>query len=306
MTPSPPPLWLGALSVRDWFRVLWRFVLDFGRNDLSLMAAGVAFFAMLALFPGIAALVSFYGILADPTAIKTNMVLLKPLMPDNVYPLLDRQVSMLLRTDQSALGAASLISLVFATWSARAGITALLTGLERIGGISRERSLLRSLGLAYLMTLLLILVGIVAVVSVVFVPTILALLPLGTAASVAAHIGQWAVAILTILIGIGLVYRYSSLSNMRRPPLITPGSIVATLLWLWASLLLSAYLRNFGYYNEIYGSLGAVIALLLWFYVGAYVVLIGAELNAEAETYLRGQSKLQSDFLAQSPSDEEG
>ena len=274
-----------GFSLRDWLATFRRVAAGIGQKNLSLLSAGVAFFAMLALFPGIAATISIFGYVSDPIAVQDNMQVLRPILPDQVFRLLNQQVYSIVSARRDALGIASVVSVLLAIWSARAGVGAVIMGLNAIGHEPDDRSFLGNMVVAYALTVLLIFVTVVAVGVVVIIPTILSFFPLGGAAAVTVETARWVVTLVMGLMGIGALYRYGPSRRNRRLPVISLGNIVASLLWVVGSVLVSAYLGNIANYNQIYGSLGAVIALLMWFYVSAFVVLLGAELNAEIEAH---------------------
>jgi len=158
------------------------------------------------------------------------------------------------------------------------GVAALIRGLNAIFDVP-DRSGLRHLGVALLLTLGLVGMGIVAMLAVVVAPVVIALLPLGPTEAMALTAIRWIVALGVIVLGLGLLFRWGPNRGGDRPRLITPGSLLVAPLWLAASAALSAYVAGFGTYNEVYGSIGVVIVLLLWFWVSAYLVLLGAALD---------------------------
>ncbi len=255
---------------------IWRLV---GERNLGLIAAGVGFFAMLAIFPAVAAIIAVWGFMADPVVIDVQMSELQRFLPTDAYGLLNGQVDALIAANESTLGWATLISTAAALWSARAGVAALIEGVNAVHGTLNRNGffhVLASLGL----TFALIGVVIVALIAVIVLPLILAFVPLGGLAGFALWVVKWGLALSMVSMGIGLVYRYGLNVTGPRPPLLSPGLVMAVLLWALVSTGFSFYLSNFGSYNRIYGSIGAVIALLMWFYLSAYVVMLGAALNA--------------------------
>ena len=272
-----------AFTFGDWRTVLGRVVQQIGDKQVSLIAAGVAFFAMLALFPAITATISIFGYLSDPVAVRETLDLVEPVIPRDVFRLVDAQVIKLVYAERGALGVASLISLFFAIWSARAGILAMIQGLNVLTRHLRPRNFLWELAVAYMLTMVLIAVTLIAVASVIVIPALLAFFPLGGYAGLIVDVLRWALAVVAVLVGIGMLYRYGPSRRHRRFSVVTIGSVLAALLWILASVCFSIYLANFSSYNQVYGSLGAVIALLMWFYLSAFVVLIGGALNAEIE-----------------------
>lgn len=288
-------------SLWEWIGIFRDATQRIGDHNLSLISAGVAFFSMLALFPAIAAMISLYGFLSDPYAVQANLVLLEPLLPKEVYKIISAQVNTLLETSSSTLGITSVISILLAIWSARTGVFAMITGLNVVYRAPTRRNFFRRVVLAYLLTFLLIAVGIVSIAAVVIVPTIIAYFPIGPLASKAIHVLRLLIALSTILLGIGILFRYGPNLKKNRVRLLSVGSVVSALLWIAGSSLFSFYLSNFGKYNEVYGSLGAVVAMLIWFYLSAWVVFLGAELNAEIAHHKEfgpdGRKEDEGDFL---------
>jgi membrane protein len=271
------------IALRSAFAVFRRI----GERNVGLISAGVAFFAILAIFPGIAAVIALFGFLADPAVIREQMAVLQDFAPPEVYRLLTAQVNALLGATQSTLGWTTLFSTLAALWSARAGVGALQRGLNAIyGGEMRSGfwQIVSALGL----TVALVGVVLVALLAVVVAPVVLAYLPLGPLSGLALSVLPWAVALGVMFWGLGLVYRYGpnlghAAERRAMGRRTAPGVILAVVVWAAASIGFSLYLTNFGTYNQVYGSIGAVIALLMWLYIGAFVVLLGACLNAEMD-----------------------
>ena len=253
-----------------------------GDRHLSLIAAGVAFYAMLAVFPGVAALIAIWGFLSDPALIEAQMQPLARFVPREAFLLIDEQVRALIAANQSTLGWTTVLSLLAALWSARAGLAALIHGLDTIHGTTLRGGLGHTLA-AIALTLALIGVAVVALAAVVIAPILLAFVPLGPFTIWAVTGLKWATAVIVVLMGITLLYRYGPNRQAQHAVWVSPGLLLAVAVWAGASVAFSYYLSNFGSYNRIYGSIGAVIALLMWFYISAYAVLLGAALNAEME-----------------------
>ncbi|WP_226782987.1 YihY/virulence factor BrkB family protein [Oceaniglobus trochenteri] len=268
------------------FRLWWRAGKSVFRGmdelNLGLIAAGVAFYGMLAIFPAVAAIIALWGVVSDPIIVQNQLDLLQDFMPAQAFDILNSQVQRLISTRSSALGWATIISMLAALWSTRAGVASLIRGLNaiyRVGNRTSFRQVLVALG----MTLSLIGVALVALASVVIAPIILLLLPLGPLTELALSAARWVIALAVVLFGLSVIYRFGPNRRNQRPRWFTAGAAVAMLIWAAASYGFSFYLANFGKYNEIYGTLGAVIALLMWFYISAYVVLLGGFLNAELD-----------------------
>ncbi|WP_324753874.1 YihY/virulence factor BrkB family protein [Roseovarius sp. Pro17] len=258
-----------------------------GEKNLNLIASGIGFFGILATFPAIAALIALWGFVADPALVEAQVSEFTSLLPIEVAELLTGRVAELVAADSTTLGWAGLLSVGLALWSARAGIAALMVGVNAVYG-ERNRGGLRHMLVAFGLTGCLILLALACFAALVIAPIVLAFLPLGPFATFIAEMLRWAVAVSTVMLALGLLYRYGpNRKGIARAGWISPGAITATILWALATWAFTIYLQNFGNYNKIYGSLGAVIVLLLWLYISAFVCLLGAALNAELELQQR-------------------
>lgn len=265
-------------------KTLWGFVWAMSermhRTHLGLISAGVAFYAMFAVFPGMAAIISLWGLVADPSVIFTYMDVTDRFIPDEANSLIYNQIVGLVNHGRTKLGWASAVSILIATLAARAGVDALVRGLNAIHNKRAQTGIWRYL-LGYILTLSLVGVVLVGLLTVVIVPLAFNFVELGPAEGWMLTALPWVGVFVIVLIAIGILYRYSPNVDGQRPPLFSAGALLAALLWAGASFAFSAYLSSFNSYDRIYGSIGAVIALLTWFYLGAYSVLLGAMFNVE-------------------------
>ncbi len=252
------------------------------QRHLGLIAAGVAFFSVLAIFPAIAALVAVWGLFADPHVVSANMADLAEFLPPQAFEILNAQVEGLVGAGAGRLGWTTAISLGAALWSARAGMAALVQGINAIFG-RENRGGLHHQALSLALTLAMMGAAVIALAAGVILPIVLAFVPLGKFETDLIGLARWSIAPLATIISVGLVYRYGPNLPGPRPSLLSIGLLVAVLLWLAASAGFSIYLSNFANYNKVYGSIGAVIALLMWFYLSAWAVLMGAAVNAALE-----------------------
>ncbi|MCC5986795.1 MAG: YihY/virulence factor BrkB family protein [Pararhodobacter sp.] len=254
-----------------------------GERHLGLIAAGVAFFAMLAIFPAIAALIALAGLWLSPELVPELMETTSELLPDEAYDLVFQQAERLAGAATGTLGLTSVLSLVMALWWARLGTGALADGLTAIYG-GKPRGGVQGTFVALWLTLLMIAVGLIAIVAMLVVPAVMAGVGWfighdGTLYLVAEAL-RWGVSLGALVAGLGLFYRYGPhRPAIRRSHFLSPGLFLAIALWSAASLGFTLYMANFGNYDEIYGSIGAGIVLMLWFYFSAYSVLIGGALN---------------------------
>jgi membrane protein len=263
-------------SIGVWNRVT--------KAEISLISAGIAFFGFLAIFPAVAAVITIWGFAADPIVVQTQLDLARNYLPEDAFALLSGQVERILTTNSSSLGFATLLSTLFALWSARAGVSALISGLNAIHGLP-SRSGARHLIRASALTLVLIGLVLSAMTVSVVVPLVLKFLPLGQATGTALRIVNFGFGIILVVLSIAIAYRLgpNRSVNKHAPRFFTVGLILALILWATVSKGLVIYLGNFANYNQIYGSIGAVVALLMWFYLSAFSVLLGAAVDAEIE-----------------------
>ncbi|MEM1267251.1 MAG: YihY/virulence factor BrkB family protein [Pseudomonadota bacterium] len=265
------------LTVLHMAASVWRAA---SGKDLSLIAAGVAFYAMLAIFPAFAAAIAIWGLVADPIFLERQLSELAPIMPDAAFSVLDDQMAALIAANESTLGWTFALSLTGALWTARAGVAALIGGLNAVTGSAGGSGALRRIGRGIVLTTTLIIMALTGLLTVLILPGILAFLPLGPLAALLASVARWGAAVVVLVLGLGLIYRYGPDHPPLRVPWISAGSLLAILLWGTGSVALTVYFRNVTALNEVYGSLGAVASLLIWFYLSAFAVLIGAQLNA--------------------------
>lgn len=249
-------------------------------KNLSLTAAGVAFYGMLALFPGTAALIAIFGLLADPHVLIEQLDLIRTILPADVARLVESQINALMNAGGDKLGWAGLLSTMLAIWSSRSGVASLMLGLNAIHG-RKNRNSLRHYLTALILTVALLGVSIVTLSAVVIVPIIFAIIPLGTVTAVMVETFRWAAAIFVLMAGLAVIYRFGPNNRGERMKWVTPGAVMAVALWAVASYGFSFYLSNFGNYNEVYGSIGAAVAMLIWLYISAFLILLGAVVNLE-------------------------
>jgi membrane protein len=271
---------------RAWSRLalIWRIM---GERQLGLVAAGVGFFAMLAVFPALAALIALVGFWADPQVVQDTLALTREFLPDEAFAILSEQTARLVDVTSRNLGWASALSLLAAAWSARRGVGALAQGVNAIYG-GTQRGGLGDIAVALALTSVLIGVGAVSIAAILITPLVFAVLtpvlPPGSPLPLLAEWTRWAVSGATLMLGLSLFYRYGpNRAGGRRSPFLSPGLALAMVVWMAASIGFSLFLANFGNYNEVYGSLGAAVALLMWFYISAYAVLLGAAINYALE-----------------------
>ncbi|WP_303901377.1 YihY/virulence factor BrkB family protein [Thiohalomonas denitrificans] len=271
------------LSAGDWRAVGKRVKGDVSQDNLSVISAGVAFYAFLALFPALIALVSLYGLVASPTDVERLVGAMEGIMPQEVASIVSSQLQQVVDSAGSQLGIGLLIGVLVALWSATKGTKSLMTALNIVYEEQEERGFFRLNGVALLLTLGAIVAVILATGMVVAVPAILSFVNLPGVIESLVNWLRWPILALLAAFGIGILYRFAPSRHPPRWRWLNYGALTATVLWLIASGLFSWYVSNFGSYNETYGSMAAIVVLLMWFYLSAFVVLLGAELNREME-----------------------
>lgn len=277
----------GTSRLRELWDAFGRAMQELNERNIGLIAAGVAFWGMFGMFPAIAAMIALWGFFADPLVIDELLGVLQELLPPDAYRLIDRQVIRLADANTSTLGWTTVASTGIALWSARAATEALIRGLNAVYRRS-NRIGVRQWIAPIVLTLGMFGVALVALTSVVLTPIILSLLPPGTWTQTLLSWSRWGIAAVVMVFGLGIVYRYGpNRDGFRRGPWLTPGVFVALGIWIAASWLFSLYIQNFNRYNEVYGTLGAAVILLLWLYISAYAVLLGGAVNAKLERNAR-------------------
>jgi membrane protein len=248
------------------------------------VAAGVTFYGLLALFPAIAALVSLYGLFADPQAIQTHLQELSSVLPGGAVEIIGDQIKRVASAGTGTLGVSSAISIAIAFWGANAGVKAMFDALNVAYGTKEERGFVKLNLTSLAFTIGAIAFAILALGAVVVLPLVLRYVGLDAAYETLLTFGRWPLIWVIVALALAVLYRYGATDSLNPEwHWITWGSALASLLWLAASVLFSWYAANFGSYNATYGSLGAVIGLMTWMWISATVIMLGAELNSEIE-----------------------
>jgi len=271
------------IPAAGWRDVLWRVKDAMSKDNLSLVAAGVAFYALLAIFPAIAALVSIYGLLADPQTVEQQLAATSQVLPEDARSIIEEQLTRVTAGASAALSLGAIVSLLLALWSANKGTQSLITALNIVYHEEEKRSFvwltLISLGL----TLGIILFLIIGLAAIAVMPALFGSLGLPEDIRRLASWLRWPILGIGFVIALSVFYRLAPSRDEARWRWVSWGAVLATVLWLIGSALFSWYVANFGSYNETYGSIGAVVVLMMWFWLSALIVLLGAELNAEME-----------------------
>jgi membrane protein len=266
-----------------WRDIILRAYNNIAKDRVITIAAGVTFYSLLAIFPAIAALVAIYGLFVDPASISRNVDSLSGLLPGGAIDVIREQMTRIASRGKNTLGLAFAVGLLVSLWSANAGIKSLFDSLNLVYDEEEKRGLIKLNLVSLTFTVAAIVFVLIGIAAVVVLPAALNHIGLGGASDIIVRIGRWPVLFILVALALALIYRYGPSRSKPKWRWITWGSAVAALAWIVASLLFSWYAANFGSYNETYGSLGAVIGLMIWLWLSTVVILVGAELDAEME-----------------------
>jgi membrane protein len=272
------------IPAKGWLDIALRVNEQLTTDNASLIAAGLALYALLAIFPALTAIVLLYGLFASPAQIAQQLQSFQGLLPAEGLSILEGQLGTLASQQNETLGFGLVIAVALALWSARKGIVALMSVANVAYDEDESRGFFKRLFISLAFTVGMVLGFIVVIGLGVAVPVALSFVPLGAAAEAVLLVLRWAVLWLIAVVGLSLVYRFAPDRRPAQWRWLNWGAAIAATLWLAGSLLFAVYVRKFGSsYGETYGALGGVVVMLLWLYLSAYLVILGAEINSEME-----------------------
>jgi membrane protein len=275
------------LTRAGWMDVVRRTRLAMKADQVPLLAAGTAFFGLLALIPGLVAIVSIYGVVSDPSDVQRQIADLSGSLPDATRQLLDEQLTSIVSTSSRSLGLAAVIGIAVALWSASSGVGHLVDSINLAYDQPEGRGVVRLKLMSLLLTLGGIVFLVIAVGLIALLPTVIDDLGVSGAAATALQLLRWPVLVLGFVAALSVLYRVGPDRAPAQWRWVRWGAGVATVCWVLGSWLFSLYAERLGSFNETYGSLAGVIALMLWLYLTGMVILVGAELNSELERQTR-------------------
>lgn len=265
--------------VRYWWSVALDLLDRLKADKISILAAAVAFYALVAAFPALSALVSIYGLVADPASVRTQLAGLEGLVPSEAVTLLSGWLDTLLKAPRSSFGFGLLVSVAVSLWIARNATGTMMVALSIAFGESDARGIVAYNAVAILLTAILILLGVAGVFMVAVLPTLTELLPMSAVLKSTISLLRWPILALMMVFTIALLYRFGPNREIARWEWASAGAVFATVVWILGSIGFSIYVSRFAGFDTTYGSIGAVVVLLLWLWLGAFAVLAGAELN---------------------------
>ena len=271
------------IPARGWLDIIRRVYQRLDEEHISILSAGVAFYAMLAVFPALAAVVSMYALIADPSDVQAHFERVSAFMPGDVSQIFNDQLIALADKEQEGLGFGLISSLLIGIWSAHRGVDALVRAVTIAYKEKEDRNFVKLNALTYLMTLGAVVLVVLAIALMVGIPVIINYLPFSGWVSALSGMLGWLFFIGVAVFSISVLYRYGPPRRPAKWRWVSPGAMAATVLWLIGSMLFSYYASQFGSYNETYGTLSAIVVLLTWFFVTSFSLVLGAALNAESE-----------------------
>lgn len=288
MTGKPDPYGRDAtrpyhIPLKGWWQVAQRVWTEASRDNLTVVAAGCAFYALFAIFPALSALTSLYGLTTDPATVENQFSMLSSVLPAEAYDIVIEQIRNLAASSNRALGWSFGLSIGLALWSVMSLTQAIFAALNIAYEEKERRSFLRFYLSAFLFALAGIIGGVVMLLAIVYVPILFAYAGYSQGFGRIISIARWPLMALLVLFLLAALYRYGPCRRRPKWSWVSVGSLFATTVWLLASAGFSFYVAHFAQYDRIYGSLGAVIVLLFWLYLTFYIILLGAEINAELE-----------------------
>lgn len=263
--------------------VFWRVVESVSNDRVTMVAAGVTFYLLLALFPALTAIVSLYGLLADPIEMTGHVRDMASVLPADAFAVFSDQLRSLVESRESALGAAFIIGLLVALWSAHIGTLAMFDAMNVAYGEVEKRSLLWLNLIALSFTLGALLAAVAVIGAVAVMPVVMAHIWLDPLKEDLALLARWPLLLLLVFMALTAIYRFGPSREPAKLRWLTWGAAGSTCAWMLMTLGFSWYLNNVADYNATYGALGGLIGFLIWTWLSVAIVLVGAELNAELE-----------------------
>lgn len=266
-----------------WRDILLRVKDEITTDHVAVVSAGVAFFGLLAVFPAIAALISIAGLILDPAAIEEQLASVAGVLPENAAEIIEGQAREVASGAGAGIGLAAAAGILFSLYSASKGMKSLIEGMNIAYDEEEDRGFVALNVTALALTLFLIVGVLIAFGATLAAPALLGSIGLSQGAQAAVTYGRWPLLAILTIFGLAVVYRYGPSREHPQWRWVSPGAVVATIVWLIGSIAFSIYVRNFGSYNESYGALGGGVILLTWLWLSGFIILLGAEFNSEME-----------------------
>jgi membrane protein len=277
----------GQIPKQGWREILGRTWKETQEDNVDIISGGVAFYALLAIFPAIAAMISIYGLVADPSTVQQQVSNLQGIMPAEALSIVERQLSNVAEGAGGALTLGLIVGVLVSLWSALMGTKALMTSLTIVNDEQEKRGFVKMNLIALIMTIGGMVFFLFALALIVALSALLGNLGLPDTLQWLFSFLRWPILWVAAVVALAVIYRYAPSREDPQWRWVSWGSVTASIMWIIVSVLFSLYVTYFGNYNETYGSIGAVVILLMWFYLTAFIILMGEELNTEMERQTR-------------------
>ena len=268
---------------RGWKQILKRGWAENKADNMPIIGGGVAFFGFLAIFPALIALISIYGLVASPQSVAKQVESFSSQLPSSAAALIKTQLTSIVDNSGSALSIGLAVSILAALWSASGGVGNLITAVNIAYDEAETRNFVKLKLTSLALTLGAILFVIITVGLVAVVPAVIQALPLGIVGTILAQVARWVLLLAVFAGSLAVIYRIAPDRDAPRFRWVSLGAVIVTVIWAAVSVGFALYVKNFGSYDKTYGTIAGVIVLMLWLYLTCYLVLLGAEINAEAE-----------------------
>lgn len=272
---------------KGWKEILKRTFSEIKDDHVQIVSAGIAFYFFLAIFPAIIAAINIYSLILEPAQIREQFMALKEMLPAQAYQIISGILEPMVNQSNNTLGWSLVISTLISLWSANKGMTALFEGLNIAYDEQDDRGFIKKTAITLFYTIGAIILGLISLLVLVFFPAYVDELGLTPGLESMISYARWLVIALLFITGLGLLYKNAPDRDDPKFSWASWGAILSTILWIGGSLLFSWYVNNFGSYDKVYGSFAAVIILMLWLFLTAFIILMGAELNGEMEHQTR-------------------
>jgi membrane protein len=283
------------IPARGWKDILWRTYRQTSEDRLLAVAAGVVFYGLLALFPAITAAVSLYGLFANAATINVHHSFAAGILPASAVDIIHEQIVRLTAKSDTKLGFAFVSGLAIALWSANAGMKAMMDALNIVYEEKEKRGFIKLNLISLAFTLGMIVLALLASGAVVVLPFILMDLGLAQVTNALFQYSRWPILLAVMIVGLATIYRFGPSRRHVRWQWLSIGTLVAAAAWIISSAFLSWYLATYAHYDVTYGSLGTGVGLMMWMWVSAIVILLGAQLNSEIEHQTTTDSTVERD-----------
>ncbi|UJH90769.1 YihY/virulence factor BrkB family protein [Antarcticibacterium sp. 1MA-6-2] len=273
------------IKFSGWKKIIVKVKDRIAEDNLTIVAAGVAFYAFLAIFPALVALLSIYGLAVDPQQAEQQITQLSGMMPKEAFSIIKERIDNFLETSGSTLGWGTALGILISLWSANAGTKSLFAGIDIAYNTKNKRGFIKQNALTLVFTLGAIITLFLSMALIVIFPAVVHAFGLPEKIDLLVSWLRWPLLAGIVIFVISLIYKFAPDRGIPKFKWVMLGASLATILWLIASLGFSFYVSNFGNYGEMYGSISAVVIMLLWLFLTSFIILIGAEVNAQTEVY---------------------